>query len=267
MYFQTNMQFLRKRKKISQEQAALDLNVNRSSINNYEHGYAEPSLDMLPFFSKYYGLSIDTLINLDLTTLSESQVSELESGHDTYVKGTKLRVLVSTVDSNNTDNIELVPVKARAGYTAGYNDPEFIQSLPTFQLPFLSRERKYRTFQISGDSMLPIPDKAYITTEFMDDWNLIKDGQAYIVLTVDEGVVFKVVYNQIRLKKKLLLKSLNPVYAPYEVDIGDVKEIWKFVNYISTELPEAMTSQEGLASSVANLNDEINKLRIAIGKK
>ena len=41
------------------------------------------------------------------------------------------------VDSKNRDNIELVPVKAKAGYTAGYNDPEFISSLPTFQLPFL----------------------------------------------------------------------------------------------------------------------------------
>ncbi len=267
MYFQTNMQFLRKRKKISQEQMATDLNVNRSSINNYEHGYAEPSLDMLPFFSKYYRLSIDTLINIDLTKLSESQMLELESGHDTYTKGTKLRVLVSTVNNEDRENIELVPMRARAGYTAGYNDPEYIQSLPTFQLPFLSRERKYRTFQINGDSMLPIPDKSYITTEYVDDWNAVKDGQAYIILTVDDGVVFKVAYNQIRTKKKLLLKSLNTAYDPYEVDVNEIKEIWKFVNYISSELPEALTPQEELASSVANLHGEINKLRIAMKKK
>lgn len=266
MFFQTNMQFLRKRRKISQEQVATEFGITRSTVNNYEHGYAQPSLDMLPFFSKFYKLSIDTLININLSRLSESQLGELESGHDTYVKGTKLRVLVSTIDSHNRENIELVPLKAKAGYTSGYNDPEFIQSLPTFQLPFLSKEKKYRTFQINGDSMLPIPDKSYVTTEFVEDWYDVKDGNAYIILTQDDGIVFKVVYNKIRTKKTLLLRSLNTAYEPYEIEVSDVKEIWKFTNYICNELPESLSTQDGLASSVANLQEEMNKLRNSLKK-
>jgi transcriptional regulator with XRE-family HTH domain len=261
MFFKTNIQLLRKRKKRSQEDVAAALGVKRGTINNYENGYAEPGLDMLPLFSNYYGISIDTLINIELKSLSESQLYELESGHDAYIKGSKLRVLVSTVDNKNRENIELVPVKAKAGYTEGYNDPEYIQSLPAFQLPFLSPERKYRTFQISGDSMLPIPDKAYVTSEFLQNWNEIKDGSAYIVLTMDEGIVFKVVYNQIRKKKKLLLRSLNPAYKPYEVPIGDIKEIWRFVNYISPELPEPLMPKDELSTTMLNLQQEIYKLR------
>src|SRR5665648_762449 len=87
----------------------------------------------------------------------------LESGFDVFVKGSKLRVLTTTVDSTNTENIELVPEKAKAGYMRGFADPEFVRELPVFQLPFLSPERKYRTFQISGDSMSPIPDAVSYT--------------------------------------------------------------------------------------------------------
>src|SRR6185369_16994492 len=128
--------------------------------------------------------------------LSEAQLHELETGHDSYIKGTKLRVLATTVDNENRENIEFVNIKAKAGYTAGYNDPEYISGLPTFQLPFLSPDRKYRTFQIDGDSMLPIPDKSYITAEYLTNWNDLKDGHAYIILTMDDGIVFKIAYNQ-----------------------------------------------------------------------
>ncbi len=55
------------------------------------------------------------------------------------------------------------PEKAKAGYKGGFADPDYIRVLPTFQLPFLSRDKKYRTFQISGDSMLPIPDESFVT--------------------------------------------------------------------------------------------------------
>lgn len=260
MFFQSNIKFLRERKKVSQESIANDLGFKRTTLNNYENGYAQPKLEMLPFFSKYYRVSIDTLINVDLSRLSELQLRELESGNDSYIKGSKLRVLATTVDNNNKENIELVSIKAKAGYTAGYKDPEFISGLPTFQLPFLSPDRKYRTFQIEGDSMLPIPDKSYVTAQYVENWNEVKDGNAYIILTHDEGVVFKVVYNQIRTKKKLLLRSLNVAYKPYEIKISEVKEIWKFVYYTSPLLPEPVIEKDELVKSVANLQHDVHKL-------
>lgn len=260
MFFQSNIKFLRERKKISQESLSEKLGIKRTTLNNYENGYAQPKLDMLPFFSKYYKISIDTLLNIDLTRLTELKLRELEAGNDAYVKGSKLRVLATTVDSHNRENIELVSVKAKAGYTAGYNDPEFISGLPTFQLPFLAQDRKYRTFQIDGDSMLPIPDKSYVTGQFVEDWNEVKDGHAYIVLTNDDGIVFKVAYNQIRKKKKLLLRSLNPAYKPYEINVSDVKEIWKFVYYSSPQLPEPVIEKDDLVRSVASLQQDVHTL-------
>lgn len=267
MYFSSNFKFLRNRKKRSQEELAAGLGIKRSSVNNYENAYALPGIDMLPAMSKYFGISIDYLINEDLSVISESKLRELELGHDAYIKGTKLRILATTVDSSNNENIELVHHKVRAGYTAGYNDPEFISSLPTFQLPFLSKERKYRTFQITGDSMLPIPDKAFVTAQFLENWNEIKDGHAYVLLTQDDGIVFKVAYNHIKSKKQLLLKSLNFVYEPYEINIGDIKEVWEFVNYISTEIPEATQDKEEVNRSITLIQEEMRKIAEVLQRK
>ena len=185
---------------------------------------------------------MDVLLKIDLTKFSDKQLDDLETGYDNFTTGTKLRVLATTVDANNNENVELVNVRARAGYTIGYGDVEYIKKLPAFQLPFLNKERKYRTFQISGDSMLPIPDKSYIIAEYVANLNEIKSGQAYIIITLDDGVIFKIVNNQISENKTLHLSSLNPYYKPYEVVINKVKEVWKFTHYISSQIPEQVAS-------------------------
>lgn len=255
-YFSTNLKLLRNRKDRTQSELAETLGITRSIIANYEFDNGKPSIDNLFALSDYFGISIDTLMKVDMSKLSESQLSELERGFDVYVKGSKLRVLATTIDSQNNENIEVVNQKAKAGYTAGYNDPEYISALPTFQLPFLSRERKYRTFQIDGDSMLPIPDKSFVIGEFVQNWHEVKDGNAYIIVTRDEGIVFKVAFNQIRKKKNLLLKSLNPLYKPYEININEVLEVWKFINYMSSELPNQDAQVGRMLEKINDLQEE-----------
>jgi phage repressor protein C with HTH and peptisase S24 domain len=196
--------------------------------------------------------------------LSESQLYELEKGHDVYLTGGKLRVLATTVTQENEENIELVPEKAKAGYTSGFADPEFISELPVFQLPFLSRNKKYRTFQLSGDSMLPIPDKSWVTGEFLQDWTQIISGQAYIILTIDEGIVFKIVENRLKEENQIIMYSLNPLYGPFTININEIREVWKFVNYISSEIPEPVVSSDNLARTVANLQHEMNFIKSRI---
>jgi len=158
MYFASNIKFLRKRRGRTQDDVAAALNLKRSTLSGYENGVAQPGIEILVTFSRYFNMSIDTMLKIDMTKLSESQLGELERGYDAYIRGSNLRVLTTTVDQENLENIELVPEKAKAGYTTGYADPEYIGELPRFRLPFLSGKRKYRTFQLKGDSMLPIPD-------------------------------------------------------------------------------------------------------------
>jgi len=182
-FFKDNIKLLRKRKSRTQDDVAFALEMKRSTLSGYENGVAQPNLNALMRFSEFYGVAIDTLVKMDLPSLSESQLLQLEQGYDIYVKGSNLRVLATTVDQDNEENIELVNEKAKAGYATGFADPDYIKVLPTFKLPFLSKQKKYRTFQVSGDSMLPIPDGSYVTGEFVQDWNFIRNHHAYIVLT------------------------------------------------------------------------------------
>jgi len=266
MYFASNIKFLRKRRDRTQDDVAAALNLKRSTLSGYENGVAQPGIEILVSFSGYFNMSIDTMLKIDMTKLSESQLGELERGYDAYVKGSNLRVLTTTVNSENRENIELVPEKAKAGYTTGYADPEFIGELPVFRLPFLSDNRKYRTFQLKGDSMLPIPDGSWVTGEFLQDWTEIISGKAYVVFTINDGIVFKVVENNLAKDGKLVLYSLNPVYEPYEVHVNEVKEVWKFVNYISNELPDPVLPEKQLIQTVTSIKNDLERIKAKLGK-
>jgi transcriptional regulator with XRE-family HTH domain len=237
------------------------LGMTRPTVSGYENGIAEPGMKALLEFSRYYKIAVDTLIRIDLSELLESQLSQLERGDDVFISGSNLRILATTVDPGNNENIELVNEKAKAGYATGFADPDYIRILPTFNLPFLRRDRKHRMFQVSGDSMLPIPDKAYVTGEYVDDWRFIKDQYPYIILTIDDGVVFKVVENKINTDEKLVLHSLNPLYEPYDVHIKDIREVWKFIHYISNEMPEPNHPKEELIDTVKRLQKQVREIQ------
>jgi transcriptional regulator with XRE-family HTH domain len=246
----------------TQDDVAVALGMKRSTLSGYENAIAQPGIEALVSFSNYFRVAIDTLVKVDLTKLPESQLRQLENGYDVFIKGSSLRVLATTVSHDNQENIELVMEKAKAGYKSGFADPEYISILPTFRLPFLSKQKKYRTFQISGDSMHPIPEGAWVTGVFIQDWHTIRDRDACIVLTSEEGIVFKVVENKIRTEGKLILHSLNPAYEPYEIAVNDIREIWQFVNYISPEIPENPTDTTyQLAQTVKKLTSEVKAIQ------
>ena len=267
MYFNSNIKFLRKHRGRTQDDVAFSLGMKRSTLSGYENAVSEPSLEALVAFSKYFGIAIDTLVKTDLSTISEGQLSQLERGFDVHLKGSNLRVLATTVSPDNNENIELVTEKAKAGYATGFADPEYIKVLPTFSMPFLSRDRKYRTFQISGDSMLPIPDKSYVTGEYVLDWTYIRTGMPYIILTQDDGIVFKIVENKIEQEGKLTLSSLNPIYHPYDISAADIKEVWKFVHYISAEMPEQNENrmrEDQLVKTVQELQKKVEEIQLKL---
>lgn len=260
-HFSNNIKFLRKRRNRTQDDLAFALNIKRSTLSGYENQVAQPGMESLVAFSKYFNVSVDTLIKVDLSGLSESQLNQLERGYDVYIRGSNLRVLTTTVDSQNNENIEMVEEKAKAGYTTGFADPEYIKVLPAFHLPFLSSSKKYRSFQISGDSMLPIPDKSYVTGEYVVDWNFIRSHQPYIILTRDEGVVFKIVENKLKEEGVLGLHSLNSLYEPYELAVSEIREVWKFVHYISSEMPEPNRERDPLAETVKQLQQQVQAIQ------
>lgn len=260
----SNLKLLRNRLKKSQEEVANELELTRSSYSGYENSVAQPNIDVLMLLSNYYKVSIDDLIKKDFESFSESDWSKIDSGVDVDVKGQKLRVLTSVVDEHNEELIELVPLKASAGYTSGYADPDYLKVLPTFHLPFLSKDRKYRSFPIKGDSMPPVVEGSFVVGEYVQNWMSIRNGTPCIVVTKDDGIVFKVLNNLISSQQSFQLCSTNTFYDPYFVHVNDILEIWKFVNYISPELPEVRLDDNELSRSLKSLQQEVHELKSLI---
>lgn len=234
MYFANNLKFLRKRRQKSQMELAGDLGLTRTTLSGYEKS-VQPPFKTLIKISEYFNVSLDALVKYNLSILSEFQLSQIEKGFDIDITANKLRLLTISVDKEGKENIELVPLKAQAGYTNSYGDLDFIASLSKFRMPFLPDNKTYRTFQIKGDSMLPVREGSWVTCSYIENWKNIKDGKACIIVTKDEGIVFKLVYNRLN-EGNFLLVSTNRNYAPYEISVSQVMEMWLFETYNSFEI-------------------------------
>ena len=262
----SNLKILRKRLKKSQEEVASDLKLSRSTYSGYENGVAQPNIDNLVAFSDYFKVSIDELLRKNFEDFTENELERLDKGVLIDVKGQKLRVLTTVVDEQDNELIELIPVKASAGYARGYSDPSYLKVLPTFSLPFLTKNKKYRTFPIQGDSMPPVVEGSYVVAEFVQNWMTIRNATPCIVVTKEDGIVFKIVHNLLDSTQSFQLCSTNPFYKPYFVHVNDILEMWKFVNYISPELPEIRMDDHDLSRSLQDLQKEVHELKSMINR-
>ena len=209
-----NIRALRKTLGMTQDQFARELNIKRSLIGAYEEGRAEPRIDLLCQMAELGNITVEVLAG-----------RQAPGGN------------ARSLDAPPGNTIELVPVKAAAGYMSGYADPEFVNELPRFSLPVLSHGN-YRAFEISGDSMLPLESGTIVVGEYVHDLNGIRNGKTYVLVTRNEGVVYKRVFNYVSESGKLFLVSDNRQYAPYQIDAGEVIEIWSARAYISLNFPE-----------------------------
>lgn len=254
-----NIRFLRKQKGLTQQQFADMLNIKRATLGAYEEGRARPNLDVQRELTKIFNISLDQLITKNLSKLvAKNLFKEARTGKD--ITGSDLRVLSITVDKEENEQIQLVPVKASAGYLNGYADPEFIEELPRFNLPMLSGGT-YRAFEISGDSMLPLQPGSIVVGEYTGNWNDIKDGHTYVVLSKEEGVVYKRLFSSVEKDGKLILRSDNPSYSPYDIHIDDVLELWKAKLYISQVPAETDMNMEKMMSMFMQLQQEVIQLK------
>lgn len=252
IHLQNNMKLLRKQKKWTQTDFAKKLGIKRSLVGSYEEGRAVPKLLVIQQMSLLFNISIDQLLTLDL------------SKEKIFPPVQNLKVLSTVVDADNEERICIVPIKASAGYLNGLSDPEYVAELPHFALPVneLPQNKSYRVFQIKGDSMLPVPSGAYIFCDYVESFNGIRNGKAYVLITADEGIVYKRVFNQIKEDKTLLLKSDNEAYDPYSVKAKDVLEVWQAIGFLTFDLPEPDEMDiNKLSSMVFKMQEEIKQLK------
>lgn len=222
---QVNIRHLRSLKAFSQERFADELDWSRSMVGSYEEGRSEPPIDRLVELSEYFNIPIDILVKNDLRRAKDTSFIQV---------GNKRVLFPITVNEDNEDLIEIIPAKASAGYLSGYDDPEYIEQLEKIKLPFLPTGT-HRAFPIKGDSMLPVKDGAFVVAKFVERVDDVKNGRTYIVLTKDDGLVYKRIYIPETDNAQFLLSSDNKSYEPYLVPKENILELWEFTCCINTQ--------------------------------
>lgn len=218
-----NIRYLRNQLSFSQQKVADDLLITRGRYAKYEDGASEPPLEILLRMSRYFHISIDLMVSVDLRRISLEEILELPDN----------RILLPiTVDASGRNHIEIVTHKASMGYLSGYSDPEYIESLQTISLPFLG-PGKYRAFPAEGDSMPPHKDGSFIIGSYVERPDALKKGKGYVFITRNEGITYKkfVAAEQDGLK----VAADNDFYEPYIIPYSDVLEIWQYACSIATQ--------------------------------
>lgn len=239
-----NLKYLRKLRGWTQEEFANKLRIKRSLLGAYEEERAEPRIDVLEVVCDIFKLTLDDLLRKDL--------SDNKSNYLAKRRAMKM--------ASGRSDIPFVPVKAAAGYLAGYADPEFVDELNTFTLPMLAGGN-YRAFEIIGDSMLPTPSGSVIVGEKVENLDDIKNDVPCIVISRSEGIVYKRVQKTARTKNKLTLVSDNPIYHPYTVNTDDVLEMWQAQMVISKASQQQRWDMGQLANIVSDLQEQVVSLK------
>ncbi|HQV55471.1 MAG: LexA family transcriptional regulator [Chitinophagaceae bacterium] len=239
-----NLKYLRKLRGWTQEEFANKLRIKRSLLGAYEEERAEPRIDVLEVVCDIFKLTLDDILRKDL--------SDNKGNYLAKRRAMKL--------AQGRPDIPFVPIKAAAGYLAGFEDPEFIDELNTFTLPMLSGGN-YRAFEIVGDSMLPTPSGSVIVGEKLENFDDVKNNVACIVVSRNEGIVYKRVQKNGRQKNKLTLVSDNPVFHPYTVNAEEVLEMWQAQVVISRTNSQNRWDMSQLATVVSDLQQQVTSLK------
>jgi len=259
-----NIRIIRKWTDLNQEKFAEKIGIKRSRLGSYEEGRATPKPDILQKIAIIYGCSVDDLLYADLSQIQPVS-GNTPNNIKTDISGRRLqlRTLTITADEKGKEMIEWVPHKeAKAGYLNGYSDPDYISTLPKFHLPFLPSDSTYRAFEIKGDSMQPLPSGSVVIGEFVQDWeHSIKTGKTYIIVSKNDGVVYKRVVNNIGKDGTLFLYSDNAEYEPYMIHANDVKEVWVAKRFIINEAIAMDSLWDKMFAQMAAMRQELKGLR------
>lgn len=249
-----NMRYLRAQRNCSQQKVADDLVITRARYSKYEEGVSEPPLDILQRISRYFQVSIDLLLAVDMRRVPMADLLKLEGN----------RILLPIkVDISGENVIEVIPHKSQAGYLTGYSDPEYIESLQHISLPFTG-PGKHRAFPVIGDSMPPHENGTYIIGKYIEHLSELKPENTCILMLRNEGMVYKriVKVNE----DSIMVESDNPLFEPYEIKSSEVLEVWRFFCNIGFVDRRPEKKADDVPAMFNEVKKEISQLKDLIKK-
>lgn len=287
-----NIRFLRKRKPITQAGLALQLGKSQTAVGNWESDYSEPSIEDLEKITRFFGVSYDDLLGKDLSKGNLIENSDgVEKGNlkgnlmgnlkpenrtisglvpreisqqKTGTEGGKSLPYVVYVDGTGEEVAVLVQVKDRTAYKMGYNDWEFLDTLPIYRLADYPGG-SIRLFEIEGQEMAPNFKPGDNAIARWAQVSAIQEGKVHVLVTRSQGLTIRRIFLQPN-GAKFICKSDNEnkeQYPDLTVSKEDILEVWAVVATISKHLPSA----DEWANRLANVEDYIAWMKEKLGDR
>ncbi len=161
---------------------------------------------------------------------------------------------------NNNNEFVIISLSQQVPYINNMDNTAFVSRLETYHLPQFSG-KNLRGFELGND--FPIKNSVVISRRF-EHIHQVVDGTAYILVTKGSGIIYRRVYNQLKIKNKLLLSSDVHNILSQEILENDILELWEVVGYYSTELPRPNPTLEKIERHISDAAKELEQLKSRI---
>lgn len=243
----------------SQVDAATESGLSQRDISQLENGKKEfiPT-EYIQYLNKL-GVDINSLFE-------ESENVHLNVHPNVHLIQEKPFKPIEKIDirgGRRKPNVILVPVKARAGYMAGYGDQEYIEHLEVYSVPGCTNGN-YRMFEIDGDSMYPTFSPGdFAVGRAETDTASLKQGAIYIIVSHTEGIIIKRLLNGQKTPSKMVFGSDNQAFRPTELESSAIAEMWEFYMLLTT----APGQPDPAAARLRNLEHEVEDIKRLLQNK
>jgi len=227
--------------KNAKERAALvkKYSVTDRQVNSYLYNNVSPKNEVMLAMAKLVNISTDDLISTDLEKnnmipiqsaariIADIEQERQENTHtlNIYSQNIDKSYLVNNMVQEPTANITYAE-ELRAAAGGLFNDGWHKNAESSgFHLPFLPKG-DYRAFEISGDSMEPVPSGSIVIAKKVNKESL-KTGKTYIIIANDGSIVYKRVIYDNPNTPTVILYSDNIKYDPYHILFDDIADVWE----------------------------------------
>ena len=246
-----NIKKIRGVKSLSQTDFADLFNLKRASIGAYEEGRAEPKIATVIEIANHFGISIDHLLNKELSVndLSRFDIFKEELAKEVVHNLRPSKVLIDIIP------IPYVSVLTQKAYLEkGIKSGE----LPVISLP-MKKGQVYRAFEMSDNAMLQNTKGAGNEDIVIGcrpegfDKSKIEVNKLYLLET-SEGIYFrKVIAKNL---SSIIAEAQNPDFYQVQLNLKDIIKAWQVCEIVTKNIGNT----DGVSDRVKRLEDDVRLL-------
>ncbi len=251
-----NIKKIRSLKKLSQAGFAEIFDITRGSVGAYEEGRAEPKIATIIQIANYFGISIDLLLNKELSVSDLYSFDILNKKLDVAHKFTK-----APEKAYRKGGIGLVRVDNYLEYVVNYKNKDFVSNLPYIELP-VNFKGSSRAFELNGSEMEYNHNGLHhgdILLAALVSPAQFKIGNIYAIVTAD-GIITRRL--QATTTKSIDLIADDPNYPTTSLKKDEILEAWQVKGAYTTYLnPPKMLDERilMLENRMLSLEDKITR--------